>query len=57
MVLQTFEKIPQTLEKIEDGIVAWRDLNGNLAYSYITGGKDEEHIRKVYIKEKIDPRN
>ena len=53
--LQTLEEIPQTLEKIEQGVVTRRNPTCSLERSYVTGEQLEEHIQGTYIKKCIDP--
>ena len=43
------EEPPQTLEEIEDGIVARRNRTGGLACSYITEEFVEKRIQRTYI--------
>ena len=47
--LQTLQKTPQALEKVEQRIVTRRNPTGSLACSYITGRAFEGYIRKTYI--------
>ena len=52
--LQTFEEIPQALEKLEKRIVARCNPTGSLAYAFITREPFEKYDEWTYGKESID---
>jgi hypothetical protein len=52
--LQTFEEIPQALEKVQEGIVTRRDPTGGLSNSFITREPIKERNKGTNREEDID---